>query len=375
MLSVTGFLRREGGGVTAYVRYVPEDRELDLSALTADDYKLITGLHGAIRHGDPVLLCREPGAGDGEMHIRDQGRGRYIAAHFPGGAHGSHPISLESAEHQRQKEYWARSAQAAGLRATIEYTVPGGRLDVAITGGAVATDIEIQRSEITARTAKVRTSKYFKAGFLPVWFNDGSARPLWLNEVPALGCVRMPWNEQLPRPRAVTATGLTTFEAVRCVIGAFDRCPDNHPRPCGRFHARPSPWGGLAVDDVAAMIPAGEILPMRGPKGLVYLVSPASLARYQELNRGQGKWLPGGGPKTVRRSKGSLQHAATCRNPQHDHSCCDRSAAFAGRDSFHRPGDDEPRGPGVFLAGLCGTCGRVTVDRNPAGSPQHADCQ
>jgi hypothetical protein len=32
----------------------------------------------------------------------------------------------------------------------------------------------------------------------------------------------------------------------------------------------------------------------------------------------------------------------------------------------------EPRGPGVFLAGLCAACGRATTSRDADGLPRHA---
>jgi hypothetical protein len=213
----------EEQNMATFVRYVPENRDLDLASLSLRDYQLITRLHGEIRRGEPVLICLRPGGRNGEMFIRERD-GRFFAAHFKGGAHeGGHEVVLESLAHRRQKEYWVRGAEAAGLRAAVEWPVRGGRLDVAITGGAVDTDVEIQRSEITQALARRRTTLYFRAGFLPVWFNDGGERPLWLREVPALGCVKVPWNEQLPRPRAVTATGLTSIEAVRCEVGAFGR--------------------------------------------------------------------------------------------------------------------------------------------------------
>jgi hypothetical protein len=358
--------------MTTYVRYLPEDRRLDLASLAPGDYQLITELHGEIRRGEPVLLCLMPGGQDGEMFVRKTGA-RYFAAHFPGEGHGPHPIALESPEHRRQKEYWARGAEAAGLRAATEYPVPGGRLDVAITGGAVATDIEIQRSEITAAAAKGRTTRYARAGFLPVWFNDGGTRPLWLKEVPALGCNRVPWNEQLPRPRAVTATGLTAIEAVRCAVGAFDRCPDGQPRPCGRFHARRAPWAGLSVDDVAAMIPSGDIVPMRGQDGLVYLVSPASMARHQELTGGLGQWLPGAKAPGKRRLRGP-QPSEICRNPVHHPELPGETGDDAEPRVPLRYDGGEPRGPGIYLAGLCVICGRGTVHTGPDGLAQHARC-
>lgn len=58
------------------------------------------------------------------------------------------------------------------------------------------------------------------------------------------------------------------------------------------------------------------------------------------------------------------------------------SGSYAGPAGFNSSGwpaqpsacltaDSEPRGPGVYLAGLCVRCGRGTVHRNDAGHPQH----
>jgi hypothetical protein len=351
----------EEQNMATFVRYVPENCELDLANLSLRDYQLITRLHGEIRRGEPVLICLRPGGRNGEMFIRERD-GRFFAAHFKGGAHeGGHEVVLESPAHRRQKEYWARGAEAAGLRAAVEWPVRGGRLDVAITGGDVDTDVEIQRSEITQALARRRTTLYFRAGFLPVWFNDGGERPLWLREVPALGCVRVPWNEQLPRPRAVTATGLTSIEAVRCEVGAFERgCPDGRRRPCGRLHPRRAPWRGLSVDDVAAMIPAGEILPMRGQNGLVYLVSPASMTRHQELTGGAGPWAPSTPAKAPRPA--GHQSSAVCINPVHrpasvtllDDSGQDQPISAVPPRMCNSCGV-APAGPGGILCGPCRT--------------------
>lgn len=298
--------------MTTYVRYVPGNRVLDLSSLSAEDYRLITGLHGGIRNGDGVLICMRPGGG--EMYIKHRAD-KYFAAHFPGGAHGDHPVALESPAHRHQKDYWARAAEVCGLQASTELPVRGGKLDVAITGGPVATDIEIQRNEIKVKIVKSRTTRYHKAGYLPVWFNDWGSRPKWLYEVPALGCNRMPWDEVMPEPRTVTATGLTVVEGAKCVAGAFERCPDGARRPCGRHHPKRSTWLGLTVDDVAGMIPAGQIRPLLARDRHVYLVSPDSFRRYQDMTGGLGEWLPGTGtPRTPTRG----HSPEPCHNPWHD---------------------------------------------------------
>ena len=53
-------------------------------------------------------------------------------------------------------------------------------------------------------------------------------------------------------------------------------------------------------------------------------------------------------------------------------------ASKAGWNNTGKPNDakacdtpPEPRGPGVFAAGLCCTCGRLTVHRDDRGMPRH----
>lgn len=359
--------------MTTYVRYVPENRVLDLSCLSADDYRLITGLHGVIRKGDGVLICLRPGGG--EMYIKHR-EDKYFAAHFPGGAHGDHPVALESPGHRHQKDYWARAAKANGLQASTELPVRSGKLDVAITGGPVATDIEIQRTEIKVKIVKSRTTRYHKAGYLPVWFNDWGNRPKWLYEVPALGCNRMPWDEIMPEPRTVTATGLTVVEGAKCVAGAFQRCPDGARRPCGRHHPKRSTWLGLTVDDVAEMIPAGEIRPLLGLDKHVYLVSLDSFRRYQDMTGGLGEWLAGTG--TPPRTSAGGQSPEPCHNPWHDAAA--GSGTVMERLAQDRsttegvvldsptvlPRPREPSGRGVSGKQMCPACGtaRLTAGRN-----------
>ncbi|HUY48641.1 MAG TPA: hypothetical protein VMV92_23465 [Streptosporangiaceae bacterium] len=226
---------------------------------------------------------------------------------------------LETIEHRRQKEYWARAAADGGLTAALEVAVRGaGVMDVAITGGAVDTDIEVQHTAIPAAPVKTRTTRYARAGYLPVWFNDAGAWPPWLAEVPAIGCNPMPWDTAMPRRRQVTATGLGVLRVVRCDITQFGgHCPDTGARPCGRYH--PAVTGGrtgLTVDDVAAMLPAGQLVPLRYRTGTAFLVSPEDFRTYLEMTGGQGHWPPGGktarGPRTIR------QQPQPCRSPRHD---------------------------------------------------------
>lgn len=244
----------------------------------------------------------------------------------------------------------------------MEFPVPGGKLDVAITGGAVRTDIEIQRSHITAPVAKGRTTRYARAGFLPVWFNDTGGRQLpWLREVPAMGCNAMEWIT-LPKRRSVTATGLTEVESAKCVMGSFDRCPEGKRTPCGSFHPTLRAWAGLTLDDAAALIPAGEIVPLRDRRGIVYMVSPASLALYRDLSGGVGEWSPRQ-KLSIRIPDQSLPQSTECRNPHHETHT--ESLNLASQRACGLCGID-PVGPDGVLCPTCRTRLEARV-RRPSG--------
>ena len=163
--------------MSTLVRYTPENRVLDLATLSRGDYAIISSLHGTIKRGERILICLQAGvsADTAEMHIRLIG-GKFWAVHFAGGGHGGHEIALESDEHRRQKDYWHRAAEDAGHRASTEYNTGGGTiLDVAIDGPR-RTGVEVQHSYVKVSVVKSRTTKSFKAGWLPVWFLD-SDRP------------------------------------------------------------------------------------------------------------------------------------------------------------------------------------------------------
>jgi hypothetical protein len=308
--------------MSTLVRYTPQDRVLDLANLSRSDYDLISSLHGALVHGQGTLICLQSSASDAaaEMYIRFFRR-KYWAVHFPGGAHGAHEIALETDEHRRQKDYWHRAAEDAGYRASKEFHTGGGTvLDVAIDGPR-RTGIEVQHSFITIKLAKSRTTKSYRAGWLPVWFLDSDKTPPWFHHVPALGCNRISWGDLPPR-RAATALGLTQFTPLKCTVGAFDACPAGRKRPCGKWHPKREPWGGLTVDDVAAMVPAEQILAMRDAKGDVHLVSPESLDLYGGLTGLTGEYAP----RTSGPRGNTASHTTQCVNPIHDRQTPTRCA-------------------------------------------------
>lgn len=301
--------------MSTLVRFKPEDRVLDLAKLSQSDYELICSLHNSVVHGDRTLICLQSSvdAEAAEMYIRLV-KGKYWAVHFPGGAHGSHEVHLETDEHRRQKDYWYRAATDAGYSASKEFRTGGGTiLDVAIDGPR-RTGIEVQHSFIAPKLAKARTTKTHRAGWLPVWFLDSDRTPDWFHYVPALGCNPMPWSSLPPRRAATVARGLTQFTPLQCRPGAFDTCPAGRKRPCSQWHPNREPWAGLTVDDVAERVPARRILPMRDTKGRVYLVSPESLDLYRELTGHTGDYAPGK-PDTRGKTPTRTTH---CANPIHD---------------------------------------------------------
>jgi hypothetical protein len=147
-----------------------------------------------------------------------------------------------------------------------------------------------------------------------VWFLDSDRRPDWFHEVPTIASNPLPWIS-LPDRRAATATGLSTFVAERCRPGAFEICPGGQRRPCGGWHPRREPWGGLTVDDVAELVPATQIVPIRDTAGAVHLTSPRSARLYRELSGYDCEYAP------TRRGPTSRLHGQprACVNPHRRH--------------------------------------------------------
>ena len=201
--------------MTSFALFVPEGRLLNLAALSPADYKLITGLHGNIRHGDGILLCKETG-GDPEMHVRRSPDGtRFWAVHFAGGAHGTHDIRPESEEHRRGKDYWVRAFDTAGFTAVREVSTNNRtRLDAAAFGGAVDTGVEVQLYTPRPGEVKRRTTQSMRAtattgaaprllpsGILPVWFSPSIGRLTWHYTAPTILAQDRDWG-MLPGPRS-----------------------------------------------------------------------------------------------------------------------------------------------------------------------------
>ncbi|WP_020639685.1 hypothetical protein [Amycolatopsis balhimycina] len=181
--------------MSTLVLYTPQNRLLDLTKLTERDFALISSLQYTIKRGHRTLLCQRASLEDegAEMFVRLK-NGRYAAVHFRGSeCTQTHEIAVESPERRRQKDYWQRAAEDAGYRTSQEVRTGAGTiLDVAIDGPR-RTGIEVQHSQLQSQLAKSRTTKSFRAGWLPVWFLDSDRTPPWFHEVPALGSRRAWW--------------------------------------------------------------------------------------------------------------------------------------------------------------------------------------
>ncbi len=236
-----------------------------------------------------------------------------------------------SDEHKRQTEYWARAATDAGWRVELEHGLRTGTRPDALIHGPVTTGVEVQRSTMTASRAVDRTGKAAGAGVTDLWYYGRAGAPQWAWRVPTVlprelgvdaGRDDFAWQSVPPR-RAVAAAGLRVLQTLKCTLANFGRCPYGR-NWCGRHHPRPAPWGGLAVDDVAARVPAGDIVPLRfwgitalpgsRHRDAVFLVSPADFDRYEELTGWSGSvsFRPGDEDRPPREAAGAVD----CRNDQ-----------------------------------------------------------
>lgn len=212
-----------------------------------------------------------------------------VACHWPGSAlDGSHEISHGvSDEHKRQVEYILRAGSDAGYDVKSEVRLPTKvRSDGAIYGPTVM-GVEAQRSAITARDAKARTTKARRAGVLPIWFSDSLSDPAWLGSVPGVRMNEQQW-DTVPRARSVTVVSGTRIIVPRkCWNIPNSPCP-NRRRGCNEWHPTHEPRLGTTVDDLAAMVPAGELVPilfkkLSGRGEHVFIVSRNDKARYEAL--------------------------------------------------------------------------------------------
>jgi hypothetical protein len=305
------------------ILYVPERLELDPSLPDLGHVEGAAVLQRHYRQGEragpefnkdrPAFICLTHKGGTNPGLYLKNADGQWWAAHYERGECRDQrlpaPAAPLSDEHKRQAEYWARAAEDAGWRVDLEYSPSASTGPDALIHGPVLTGVEVRRSEMAAASVVRRTAKAAEASVTSVWYSGRSGSPGWAWRVPTvlpreLGVDRPADDEAasdetwaaMPPRRAVAAAGLRVLRTVKCAVGNIDRCPYGR-NWCGLHHPRPVPWSGLVVDDVAAKMPAGEIVPLRfwGVKMLgnrrrdaILLVSPADFALYEEMTGWSG---------------------------------------------------------------------------------------
>jgi hypothetical protein len=77
----------------------------------------------------------------------------------------------------------------------------------------------------------------------------------------------------------------------------------------------PEPWFGITVDDVAAMVPAREAVPLVTHNGTVYIIPQSDVNLHFELTGTTGDFTPDSKARPHKTRKFASQE---CRNPLHD---------------------------------------------------------
>jgi hypothetical protein len=327
--------------VRKQIRYVPDDIVIDLSEPDLGHPDALDILQRHYRQSErpsmgfsqvnPAFICLDHEGGTNPGLFLQKRNGEWWARHYEKGACRSHRLPAPmSDEHKRQTEYWTRAAEDVGWRVELEHTLHTGTRPDALIHGRVTTGIEVQRSSMTASRSVARTGKAASAGVTDLWYSDWTTPPRWAWRVPTVlprelgidaGRADFAW-KTLPPRRAVAAAGLRVLRTVKCTMTNFSRCPYGR-NWCGKYHPRPVPWGGLAVDDVAARFPAGEIVPLRfwgvtmpgsRRRDAVFLVSPADFDTYEEITGWSG--AVAFQPEAEDRPPREPSSAADCRNPQ-----------------------------------------------------------
>jgi hypothetical protein len=223
------------------------------------------------------------------MYLRmDEDTGRVAAVHWPGSDLEAHRIvHAPSPQHGYQAEYLGNAAEAVGHQVAMEEYLPTGvKPDLLISGPRATMSAEVQRSRIGIPTAKRRTTQALLAGATPTWFTDTRANPKWLGHVPGVRFnPEIPW-DTVPHPRTVSVAGVRHIVERNCRKWPGSPCP-RHSRGCNAWHPDHAPQRGVFADDLAELVPAGELVPMEfktfGGRKLTLIVFAESKARYEAM--------------------------------------------------------------------------------------------
>ncbi|MCB0942701.1 MAG: hypothetical protein KDB72_20960 [Mycobacterium sp.] len=280
-----------------------KDQIVDLSeatsSLVAALWELYEG-HNA-RRGRMPLWCTK--AHGGQMYLRKIDD-RLWAAHYPGQGDSMCRVAVrhesEGAAHRHMKGYARRALESAGYAVSEEYSTGQTRLDLAVEAPS-RFGIEAQFSSIVERDAKSRTTKSFRAGWLPIWLpaTQGIADSIGYT-VPALrhNDTDVDWESGVPIKGTVTATSVRRITAQRCVVsGVFDCCPDptSGRRFCGQWH----PWfndmdaGWFTLDEALTGLGSGALVVHQDQRGTVRVVPSEDIELYRGLTGSDGEYSPG----------------------------------------------------------------------------------
>lgn len=223
------------------------------------------------------------------LYLR-QRDGLLIAAHWRNtGLAGSHEIVHGvSDEHKRQVDYLQRAGETAGFEVKREVALATKvRSDAVIYGTQVQMGVEVQRSGLTATAAKARTTKARHAGIEPVWFSDSRSDPRWLGHVPGIRMnPEVPW-DTLPGQRSVSVvSGVRVLVPKQCQDIRNGQCPQRR-YGCTEWHPDHEPRLNTFVDDLAELVPAGELVPIlyrtSSDREQVLILSKPDKARYESM--------------------------------------------------------------------------------------------
>ncbi|HEY3952741.1 MAG TPA: hypothetical protein VGM53_05150 [Streptosporangiaceae bacterium] len=278
------------------VIYVPENREIDLSGvLSSDLFHWLEELQGHCHRVDPILRCRRC---DGALYMRHGRNSPHVlkAIHFSQSDCHDYQFTYAgmSPEHHHEAEYYARAAEDAGYHAALEVATTGRTIVDVVIDGPVRTGVEVQLAPLKVTAARRRTKSTMLAGITVAWSANSPEPPLWYDQVPSFRPTLRMW-QNVPPPRSVGIAGPVKITAVRCEVGNFQKCPDGHRKPCHRYHPQSEPWLGLLADDVATLIPAGEMIPLQ-LRNAVKLADPTSISLYEELTGSPAAFVPGSRP-------------------------------------------------------------------------------
>lgn len=276
--------------------YVPGNREISLGGtLPPDLFTWLEELQGRCHRVDPILRCCRCNGG---LYIRHGRNSPQVlkAVHFTQGDCQDFQITRAgmSHEHHHEAEYYARAAEHAGYHAALEVVTTSRTIVDVVIEGPVRTGVEVQLSHLKVPAARQRTKRTMSAGITVAWSANSPSPPLWYDQVPSFMPTTRMW-QNVPPPRSVSIAGPVKITPVRCEVGNFQKCPDGHRKPCHQYHPRTEPWLGLLADDVATLIPAGEMIPLQ-LRNAVKLVDLASASRYEELTGLPALFTPGGRP-------------------------------------------------------------------------------